>query len=255
LRHRDLVHLRNTWQVRSCCELIDVEEGLVAVLGGFAIAIDAAANIRWIRTHLALPADEDPRWVLQSYQRPLVQRGRVYLTQPGVRTVDCLDAATGRLYWSTILPEVIGLVGLTDDLLVVSTETEIRGLALADGATKWRHAANHLYGFPMVDRERLLIASRESAPGQSDQLRIRLTWMNAADGKPTFTTLLPGLEDGDPRLGPLVPYKDRLYTFFGRGQHDPTRDVVELAPTGDAQVASDAVNAWLRPIKSSISPQ
>jgi hypothetical protein len=34
-----------------------------------------------------------------------------------------------------------------------------------------------------------------------------------------------------------VPYKDRVFTFFGRGQHDPNRDVVELVPAGDAEPA------------------
>jgi outer membrane protein assembly factor BamB len=246
LRHHDLVKLRTTWKARSCCELIEVEEGLVAVLGGFTIAIDTAVNIRWIRTQVALPADEDPRWVLQSYQRPLVRDGRIYLTQPGVRTVDCLDAATGRLYWSAILPEIVGLIGLAGDLLIVRTETEIRGLAIADSAAKWRYSANHLYSFPLVDHERLLIAGREPAPSPSDPSRIRLTWLNSADGQPTATTLLPSLEDSDPRLGPLVPFKDRLFTFFGRGQHDPTRDVVELIPTREAESTQAQDNSWQR---------
>jgi hypothetical protein len=38
-------------------------------------------------------------------------------------------------------------------------------------------------------------------------------------------------------LGPLVAYKDRIFTFFGKGQHDPLRDVVELIPKGAAERA------------------
>ena len=52
-----------------------------------------AGNVRWVRTQVVLPADEDPRWVLQMYQRPLVKSGRLYVAQPGVRTVECLAAA------------------------------------------------------------------------------------------------------------------------------------------------------------------
>jgi hypothetical protein len=37
-----------------------------------------------------------------------------------------------------------------------------------------------------------------------------------------------GLEADDPRLGLLIPYQAKLWTFFGQGQTDPSRDLVEL---------------------------
>jgi outer membrane protein assembly factor BamB len=244
LRQRDLVRLRSTWGARACCEVAELDDGLVAVLGGVTLAVDAAGNVRWVRTHVTLPADEDPRWVLQMFQRPLVHIDRLYVAQPGVRTVDCLAAATGRHYWSAVLPEVVGLVGLASDLLIVRTEADVRGLDRSGGATRWRYAADDLFSFQLVDRDRLLLARRERVPGQTDQWQTRLMWLNPADGKPMATTVPPNLADSDPRLGPLVPYKDRLFTFFGRGQHDPTRDLVELVPTGEADRMSPRADAW-----------
>src|SRR5439155_6604749 len=81
LRQRDLVRLRNTWGARACCEVTEVEDGLIAALGGVTLAVDAKGVVRWVRTHVALPADEDSRWALQMYQRPLVQGERVYVAQ------------------------------------------------------------------------------------------------------------------------------------------------------------------------------
>jgi hypothetical protein len=244
LRQRDLVRLRSTWGARACCEVVAVEDGLVAVMGGITLAIDNSGGLRWIRTHVALPADEDPRWVLQMFQRPLMHGDRLYVAQPGVRTVDCLSATTGRRYWSAVLPEVVGIVGLTNELLIVRTEDGVRGLGIADGIARWRHVADDLYSFQLLDDRRLLLARRERVPEQAERWQTRLVWLNPADGKPAGTTVVAALADSDPRLGPLVPYSNRLFTFFGRGQHDPAREVVELVPAGPAEQTPAGQSAW-----------
>jgi hypothetical protein len=59
--------------------------------------------------------------------------------------------------------------------------------------------------------------------------------LNPVDGSSLGTTVLSGLADSDPRLGPLVLCNSRLFTFFGHGQQDATRDVVELIPNGEAE--------------------
>jgi hypothetical protein len=169
----------------------------------------------------------------------------MYFAQPGVRSVDCLDPATGREHWSVVLPEVLGIVGLSGPRLIVRTERDVRALDRGTGSAIWRLPVAELHSFQLVDDRALLIAARERVPGNNDQWLTRLTWIDAPTGQPRSTTALANLADGDPRLGPLVPYKDRVFTFFGRGQHDPNRDVVELVPVGDAepaispQVASD----------------
>jgi hypothetical protein len=173
--------------------------------------------------------------VLQRYDRPLIAGGRMYVAQPGVRTVDCLDPATGREHWSVVLPEVLGLVGISGDRLIVRTERDLRAVDSNIGKTLWRYEAPELHSFQLADDEAILLAGRERNPANKDQWLTRLTWLDAATGQPTATCVLTGLVDADPRLGPLVPHKDRIFTFFGRGQHDPTRDVVELVPAGDPE--------------------
>jgi hypothetical protein len=157
----------------------------------------------------------------------------MYVAQPGVRTIDCLDPETGREHWSVVLPEVVGIVGLSAGRVVVRTEREIRALNGATGRTLWRYDAPELHSFQLADDNAVLLAARERNGENKDQWLTRLTWLDAATGLPTATCVLSSLADADPRLGPLVPHGDRIFTFFGRGQHEPTRDVVELVPTGD----------------------
>src|SRR5690606_38330170 len=111
-------------------------------LGGITLSLDAAGHLRWVRQHVVVPADEDPQWVLQQIAPPLVADGRIYIAQPGVRTVDALDPTTGRRYWSAVLPEVLGIVGLSPAAaaegvpqLIVRTEQDLRALDTKSGAT------------------------------------------------------------------------------------------------------------------------
>jgi hypothetical protein len=247
----DLIQVRSNWLSRNCCEVVPLDDSLVAVLGGVTISLDAAGKVRWVRKHVTIPAEEDPRWVLQQFQRPLVADGKLYTTQPGVRTVDCFDPATGRSHFRVVLPEVLGLIGFSGDRLIVRTETDLRALDRATGQTVWRSPVSELHSFQLVDDKSLLIAARERTPQSNDQWLTRLTWLDVATGLATATCVLPNLVDADPRLGPLVTYKDRLFTFFGRGQHDPNRDVVELVPTGDAEKPvprAVTTNPWLQRI-------
>ena len=169
----------------------------------------------------------------------------MFIAQPGVRSVECLDVATGKRNWSAVLPEVVGLIGLAQGRLIARTETDVRALDPVTGQTQWRYPAAEAHSFQLADDGGILLALREQLPNQ--QWQTRLTWLDPATGLATATTPLPTLVDPDPRLGPLVAYMDRLFTFFGRGQHDPNRDVVELIPKGEAErpvPATIAADPW-----------
>jgi len=242
----DLLPLRNTWGARACCEVAQTDDALVAVLGGVTVSFDPLGRLRWVRKHIVIPADEDPTWIHQTYQPPLVVDDRLYLTQPGVRTVDCLDATTGSSHWSVTLPDVIGVVGCAGDLLVVRTQRDFRGLDRHTGEVRWRHPFENVFPWQMLSDASLLVATWEKVPSGDNQLRTRLTWLNPQTGEATATSVVPQLTDADPKLGPLLAHNDRLWTFFGRGQHEPTRDVVELVPSGSPEqpLADREWTAW-----------
>jgi outer membrane protein assembly factor BamB len=263
LAQQNLVRLLNTWGRRSCCEVTVVDDAVVAVLGGITLSLDVAGNVRWVRQHVMIPADEDPQWVLQQYAPPLVAEGRMYVAQPGVRTVEALDPTTGRQHWSAVLPEVLGIVGLAPAAaadgtprLIVRTERDLRGLDTESGATLWRFPVAELTSHQLVDDRALLLAVRLRRHEQSDQWNIRFFWLDSATGESLGSCVVQDLADSDPRLGPLVPYKDRLFAFFGRGQHDARRDLVELTPAGEANpptLLTAARDPWLQRVPSHLS--
>ena len=232
---KDLIRLRSTWGSRGCCEITPLEDAVVATLGGVTISCDAAGNLKWVRRQVVLPSDEEPRWILQLYQRPLVEQSRLYVSQPGVRAIDCLDVHSGARYWTSVIPDLVGIIGLAEDKLLLRTETDIRALDKSTGKLLWRRDLADLHSFPLLSGKTVLAAQREPVPMQNNQIQTRLSWLDTASGNTVATTVLPNLNDPDPRLGPIVQYKDRLWTFFGKGQHEPSRDLVELVLAGEAE--------------------
>ncbi len=231
---RDLIRLRSTWGSRACCEVLPLDHQLIVALGGITLALDGRGQVGWVRKQVTLPSDEDPRWVLQSFSRPLLVGGKVVMNQPGTRSVVCLDPATGLQHWETLLMDVVGCWGASRGMIVVQTESGVQTLDAATGKRRWFAPLTDLQPQALVDETAILVARRAVLPDNKSPA-IQLVWLDPATGSQRATTLLPSLTDPLPRLGAMVPYKDRVFTFFGRGQHDPNRDVVELIPSGPVQ--------------------
>jgi len=240
----DLITLTESWSACHCCEFAECDDGLVAMLGGLALSVNSQGRVRWLRKHPVSTSEEDGASIMRLCQPPLVIQERLFVVQPNAGALDCLEAATGRRVWHVPIAELVGIVGRAGNLVVVRTETDIRGLNQADGETRWRFSADHLFDFYLVNDERLLVASREPAPRHSGSWQVRLTWLHPNDGQRTATTVVSDLSDTDPRLGALVPYKDRLFALFGRGTNAPTCDLIELVPAGDAEAVSTTWRAW-----------
>ncbi|WP_425614008.1 PQQ-binding-like beta-propeller repeat protein [Anatilimnocola sp. NA78] len=227
-QQRDLIRLRNTWGARACCEILPLDHQLIVTLGGVTLALDGRGQVGWVRKQVTIPSEEDPRWVLQDFQRPLLVNGKVIIAQPGTRTTLCLDPATGVEHWETLLPDIVGCWGASRGNIIARTEAGVIALDAQTGKQQWFQAITDLQPYALVDDSAILVAQRVA---QKDKPALQLVWLDPEDGSQKETSVLGSLSDTLPRLGPLVPHKDRLFTFFGRGQHDPNRDVVELVPT------------------------
>jgi outer membrane protein assembly factor BamB len=255
VEQRDLVRLRKSWGTHGCCEVAPLDDSIVAVLGGATLAVDAGGRLKWLRKQVVLPADEEPLWLLQRYQPPLIDGERLYVAQPGVRGIECLSAPTGRRHWLAVVPDLLAVSGLVDGKLIAWTEGDLRALDAASGKLLWRHAATDLHSFQLCGPTGIVYAQREKVPAVSDSLQTRLVWLDPASGKVLGSAIVPQLNDADPRLGPLVVYKDRLWTFFGKGQHEPTRDLMELVPSGDAEKPRETLagDLWLAHVPPELS--
>jgi outer membrane protein assembly factor BamB len=245
-RERDLITLSNAWHRRQVCEVQTFCDGMVAVLGGVVVSCDADGQLRWVSRQILLPPDEQPDWVTQTFSPPLVfsdtahvadggvslHRDQIYITEPGVRALQCLDAETGDLIWTRTLPDLKRLLGISGGCLIAHGHERLLGLDLMTGETRWRHSIEPLlHGHLCGGEHGILVARRQPIDDKNTTFVPELVWLDGKTGRETHTTRLIGLEDSDPKLGPMVVIDGQVWTFFGRGPKDAFRDLIQLAPT------------------------
>lgn len=231
----DLLRLNDVWWRRSCCEVTPLDDGFVAILSGATVCCDAAGNLRWIRREMVLPpSNEQPAWVTQSFQPPLLVGNDLYALQPGECAVSRLDARSGQVAWSRLLIGAQRLLGVAGQRLIVQTDRGLQSLAVDTGEPQWQHPVENLMDAYLCDDATVLYSCRRAAEDAPGKFRPQLVWVDVATGLGAGQTLLRGLEHEGPFLGPIVMAGSRLWAFFGRGDQDPTRDLIELVPQGAA---------------------
>lgn len=247
LSTHELLRIRSVWLARQECEVVaDLDQAIVS-LGGVVAAFDPRGQVRWMRRQTTMPPEEDSSWILQRFQPPLVDGDLVYVAQPGVRELLALERSSGRLRWSRVLPSLIGISGIAAGKLITEQTTGLLALDLATGAEAWKFEEPRMHPRVMLSPTSILIASRFVPTGTDRPRANRLTWIDPATGRAVRTSSLAGLDDDEPRIGPMLSRGDRLWLWFGKSQHDPARDFVELIPSGPASAypAKDPAHyAW-----------
>lgn len=224
-----LARVRDSWHQRRCCTVRALDDGFVAVLGGAVLRAHASGRVDWVRSQTLVPAGEDTSWLNQSFDPPVLAGDRLIVAQPGVRAIECLDVETGKLYWRRVFPDLRRILGVARGMVVAQTDAAVVSMAIADGQPSWSTPLAQPLDGHLVDDARILVTCREagSAP---NQFRAKLVWLDASTGETQHAAALAALEDPDPRLGALVAGPSRLWSFFGRGQLDPHRDLVRITP-------------------------
>jgi outer membrane protein assembly factor BamB len=246
---QELLRLREpSWTARHVCQAAVVDDAIVAVLGGCVVCADLAGGVRWVRRQLYLPPDEDPTWGGQHQQPPLWRQGRLYLAQPGVRSLECVDPDTGRSHWTRTLPEVQRILGIVEQQLIVETEGGFVSLDPDDGSPRWRRETpSRLEGRLGGGAGGLLYVRQISGERDDTAPRPELVWLDPQTGHERASFALHDLKRPELRFGPLIAHKGRLWAFAGAGPQDPHRDLIELAPQGDAVPALPPLrDVWLR---------
>lgn len=227
-----VVQFRNAWEGQLNCQTAVVGARLVAVAGGAVFCCDFSGHPLWLRRQQWIPSTQAPAVNEQSSGIPLVQENRLFVVQPGVFAVECLDLDTGRRVWQQPLHDVRRLIGFAGKRVIVETARGWQAHAADTGAILWQHDAQQVLDAQVCPATGdLLFAERESLP--NNVWRAVLVWLNPETGRETARQPLEPLTDPQPMLGPLVMDHDHLWTFFGRSIRDPNREVFELIPTAD----------------------
>jgi len=230
LEQLDLAKLQSSWQTRRMCAVRPLDDGLVVSLGGIVLRCDGWGQVLWIRRQVVLPADEEPLWVTQSFDPPLIQEGRLYVAQPGVRAIECIDAETGQLHWRRCVPEIRRVVGFSERKLIAVIDGGIVAFEPQTGDIAWRHGSPEVTAEVMIGGPGKLayVAQRKTADGKKVQLG--LVWLDPQTGQPAATHFFAALDDEMPRIGPFVHQDNRWWAFFGRGLNEAKRELLELTP-------------------------
>src|SRR5262249_28604567 len=147
----------------------------------------------WIRRHLLMrkPLDElaDDTRILP----PVIRQDRVIVSMPGVREVCCLDLESGRSIWTQPIPNLRGLIGVTDDQVVADTITGLMVLDAETGNPRWRRTVDdQLDGF-RLENTTLLVSRRDRDAKEKSQVRVlRFDLSSGAERGETILSLTNG---------------------------------------------------------------
>jgi outer membrane protein assembly factor BamB len=226
------------------CQAAAGEGRIVVTVAGCVLCCDTQGRLDWIRRQMYVPPPSPsphrgPRsaipWDDRRPAPPHVFDGRVYATQPGVWSVECIDLWTGRLAWRKAVPEIVELLGVCDGRLILRTWDTIVGMDLGSGERQWLHpiglsraAACLREGAGVVACAG--VAQPNDAPPEDAPVLVEL---DAGTGVKRSTAGIHGaasLGQAGALLGPLVGRGDRFWLFTGQEDHPERCEVVELVP-------------------------
>ncbi len=250
LSARPLARFRDSWWQERTCQVVSHGDRLIVACGGSLLACDLLGQVHWMRRQISIPPSLDHSWLAQNQEAPLLAGGRLFAAQPGVRSVDAIEPESGRLLWSRVLPTVRRIIALVDERLIVETDAGFTALDGQTGKPLWYlDAEKRLDAVLCGQPGGLLFAQAEHVRGEANWCPT-LVWVDLATGVAKSQTTLASLKHDRPKFGPLLVIGDRRFAFFGRGEPDPTRDVIELLPQGAAvameQRAALDLSKWNR---------
>lgn len=228
---RELLRVNEVWFQRQYCELQPVGRYLLAAFGGSLICCTAEGELRWVRQQLATPPDEDSEWVKHPFSPPLVVDHQVYVTQPGVWEVSCLDLHTGEKRWRRTEPELRKCLGVLADSLIIISGAQLLALDRQTGEPHWRQPLGEfLEGTLCGGTHGLMTVEVVRPEPQAKSGYPRLNWRDPQTGAIVHSLDLHELVGTDLRLGPLFRWQDQVWMMFGTGLASPVRELVSWQP-------------------------
>ena len=220
---------RDVWGTKIICEAVAAGDKIVASIGGSVLSCDLLGQPRWLRRQTWLPPVDNYGFFRQFRQPPLVADGRVYLVQPGVLAIEALDVESGRQVWQQSFPELRRVVGIVNQQVIVETATGLHALRVDNGERVWSSTATGLLEAQICGAPGGVLVAR-TIRLRNEQRRICLAWLDAATGRETARLMMPDMQDKEPQVATLLPWKDRLWLAWGHQPRDFKRELIELVP-------------------------
>jgi len=244
LRESPLAEFRDDPAVALECQAAAGEGRIVVTVAGCVLCCDTRGRLDWIRRQMYVPPPSpSPRrtsrgtipWDDRRPVPPHVVDGRVYATQPGVWSVECIDLWTGRLVWRKAVPEIAEVLGAYDGRLILRNWDTIVGMDLGSGQSRWVHQIGSLPATACLWEGAGVVACVGVAQptGIAAEDPLVLEELDAATGAKRSAAGArgaAGLGQAGTLLGPLVGRGDRLWVFAGQEDRPERCEVVELLP-------------------------
>jgi len=246
LSRRSLVQLRPQRFSHRVCGMVAVGDGLLVTFGGGVLRCDSHGHVRWIRRLPWMPWDQDISGAHQSHTRPLIVGDHVFIAQPGMRGVVCLNRETGQLVWHRTLVTVRDVWGVSADRLLVETDGTILGLDAKTGKTVWQQVkpSDMVAAYCVEGPGELMIGSNEAVTPKGKKHHIRLEWLDPATGKTKKQSMLGKVEGEQLWMAAVVSHNKKSWAVLRLDKNQPILDLVELVRRGKASPPSAAVDPW-----------
>ncbi|MDB5386282.1 MAG: Tetratricopeptide 2 repeat protein [Planctomycetaceae bacterium] len=229
-----VMQLRDVWGTKVPCQAVASGDKILATIGGSVVCCDLLGRLRWLRRQTWLPPADQYGFFRQFRQTPVVVDNRVYVTQPGVLAVECLDLENGRQIWQQAWPELRRIVGLVNNSVIIEAGSGLHALRADNGERIWTSIESGVLEAQICGNPGGILVARAQRL-RNEQRRLSLAWLDSATGLEIGRTSFPELQDKEPQAATLVPDQGKIWLAWGKNPRDFRRELIELVPKGLSQ--------------------
>ncbi len=235
-RQYPLMLLRDVWNKELSCQLTLANDALVVTGGGCVIACDLDGRLRWLRRQTWLGGVTDLNQSPIPFEPPVVVDGELFVTQPGVPSVACIELRSGKLRWQRSVPEswrYLRLIAVQQDTVYAQSGDSLLAFAQDDGRVLWQRAQSALGATASLDSAGNVWTMELESLDLKVQ-RPRFVALNGRDGQPLVSLAVEGHSGERPTLGPLFTAQGRCWAAAGGPLAGAApQKIVELVPRGE----------------------
>ena len=257
----------STLPAHLCLTTVDDDRIFFSVSGTVACC-DAYGQCVWVRQQFWTPTVFDTMRRIRAWQPPLIHDEVVFVSQPGIDGVDCLERLSGRILWSRMLPGLKRIVGLAEDQLLVERRGGLESLAAADGQSQWQYKTTSLMDAVLVSSltPQPPVADAAADPAKPAEpakpwilatrwrqmpkniMEARLVWLDRETGEAVAEQPLSSLNSREVALGPFVTNGEKTWVFGTQSRKEPRRilyEVVKSETLKPTPLIDESWAAWM----------